>query len=105
MPPNGTEIVAVKKKGQSRFTRFRPKPPTTACQTLVTNDGISKSAIALVRSMAMVRIARLTVGSPRPITPLTVPASRNTKIIIDSVEISIRLCFFSKRTSNLQKHA
>jgi hypothetical protein len=42
------------------------------------------------------------VGNPRPITPLTVPASRNTKIIIDSVEISIMLCFFPKRTPNLQ---
>ena len=71
-----------------RITIARPFPPLAAYHTFVTSDGTSNSAIAVGKSMATVRMARLTVGRPSPITPLTVPAHKKVAIITKITEIS-----------------
>jgi hypothetical protein len=48
------------------------------CQMLVTSDGTISSAAACTGGIHSASSAIDTVGSPRPITPLITPASRNT---------------------------
>ena len=43
---------------------------------MVTKDGTSNKAIDVGRLVAIVNNARLIVGSPSPIMPLTIPAKR-----------------------------
>ena len=62
-----------------------PFPPDDACQTFVTKEGTKRSAIAVGKSITTVNIARLTVGNPSPMTPLTEPARVNTAIIVRRV--------------------
>src|SRR5581483_1863556 len=64
--------------GQSRRDRRRRPGPATACQTLVTSDGTTRSAAACAGAISKPSSPIATVGRPRPITPLTKPASRKT---------------------------
>ena len=68
--------VAVRNKGQSLIKISQNFPPTVAYQILVTKDGTSNKAIDVGKLVAMVNKARLIVGSPSPIMPLTIPAKR-----------------------------
>ncbi len=70
--------------GHSRFSKGRRLPPAASCQTLVNVDGMISNAAACAGSMASPSNPIATVGKPRPITPLTVPASR--KVPITSAE-------------------
>ena len=73
--PSHTVRVAVARKGQMRRRITPPAFPSSACQRLVTKDGAMSSTMAVGRFSIAVRSPRQTVGSPSPITPLTVPAS------------------------------
>ena len=69
-------------------------PPTAACQTLVTNEGTIRMAMAALSPSVAVSIASETDGKPRPVTPLTDPARRNasaTMIMLSRAGISASL--------------
>ena len=85
LAPIHTVMVDVRNNGQSRIKIFRNFPPLTACQILVTNDGISNKAIEVGRLVATVNTARLIDGSPSPITPLTSPATRKVLKMVMTV--------------------
>ncbi|MNT05421.1 hypothetical protein D3C72_1400400 [compost metagenome] len=53
----------------------RTSGPVNNCQKLVTSDGTSNSAAACAGDISRLSNPIDTVGSPRPITPFTVPAS------------------------------
>jgi hypothetical protein len=80
--------AAVRNKGQSLIKISRNFPPTAACQILVTKDGTSNKAIDVGRLVAIVNNARLIVGSPSPIIPLTIPAKRKVPKMTITVECS-----------------
>ncbi|MNJ60731.1 hypothetical protein D3C77_564860 [compost metagenome] len=61
--------------GQSLRSNARKWPPAASCQRLVTVDGTISSAAACAGDIASPSNPMATVGRPRPITPLTVPAS------------------------------
>ena len=76
--PSHTVTVAASMNGHNRRTIIRAFPPTAACHTLVAAAGMVSRAIAVVRSRKIASSPRLTVGRPRPMTPLIPPAKRNT---------------------------
>ncbi|MNE68086.1 hypothetical protein D3C80_1637310 [compost metagenome] len=51
-------------------------PPVASCQRLVNVDGTISNAAACAGGMASPSRPMAMVGNPRPITPLTAPASR-----------------------------
>ena len=53
---------------------------------MVTNEGISNKAIEVGRLITTVNKARLIDGSPSPITPLTIPATKNVAKMARTVE-------------------
>jgi hypothetical protein len=61
-----------------------------ACQALVRNDGTTSSAAACAGVMTTARRPMATVGSPRPTTPLTKPASTKIDVIAARAEIAMR---------------
>ena len=65
-----------------RRSKARAWPPIAPCHTLVTNDGMTSRGNAASIPKAAERSAMATVGSPRPTTPFTPPASRNTSITV-----------------------
>src|SRR5690606_25123594 len=54
--------------------------PDTSCQTLVTNDGITRIAAAATGGITVPSNPIATVGKPIPVTPLTIPATRNVNV-------------------------
>ena len=62
---------------QSRRTSLPRPGPLTICQTFVMNAGTSKRAAAWAGGIARLSRPIPTVGRPRPVTPLTNPASKN----------------------------
>ena len=87
--PSQIVAVARQRKGQIRRSMVLPFPPMTACQTLVTKDGMSNKAIAVVKSKTAANNPKLTVGRPRPMTPFMPPASKKVPPIIIRVNVSI----------------
>ena len=75
----------------SRRSNRKRCPPTTACQTLVAKDGNSSSTIASVKPTVAASKLTETVGNPNPMTPFTMPASRNTNITIETDSTVIML--------------
>ena len=65
--------------GQSRRASRLKFGPAANCQTLVTKDGTIRSDAALAGGMTTLSKPIETVGSPRPITPFTKPASRKVR--------------------------
>ena len=55
---------------------------------MVTKDGTSNKPIAAGRLVAIVNKARLIVGSPSPIMPLTIPAKRKVPKMTKTVDCS-----------------
>ncbi|MNN82640.1 hypothetical protein D3C81_1995940 [compost metagenome] len=62
--------------GPSRISNARRCPPLASCQRLVRVDGTISSAAACAGGIASPSRPMAMVGRPRPITPLTAPASR-----------------------------
>ena len=86
--PSQIVTVAKHRNGQMRLIINLPFPPTVACQIFVMKDGISNNTIAVVKSKVAVSNPKLTVGRPRPIMPLMLPASKNAPIIMITVSVS-----------------
>src|ERR1700722_19213902 len=63
-----------------RSSAISPVGVRANCQTLVTKEGTIRSEAALAGAITRLSKPIETVGSPRPITPLTKPASRNVKV-------------------------
>ena len=53
---------------------------------LVTNEGISNKALEVGRLITTVNKARLIVGRPSPIMPLTIPAKRKVPKMMITVD-------------------
>ncbi|MNN60113.1 hypothetical protein D3C81_1752750 [compost metagenome] len=70
--------------GHSRLINPAKCPPNASCQTLVSVAGMISSAAACDGAIARPSRPMATVGRPRPITPLTMPAS--TKVPITNRE-------------------
>ena len=83
--PSQTVALAATRNGQIRRRTAPAWPPIRACHTLVTREGTIRSAIAGCRPRVAARRPRLIVGKPKPITPFTVPASRNIPTMIESM--------------------
>ena len=103
--PSRTVIAATSRNSQIRRRMAQPWPPTIACQTLVTKDGTRSRAIAFGRLIATARRARLTVGRPRPMTPLTAPASRKVPAIERMAPASSIPLFLWRRSSMRPRRA
>ena len=103
--PIQTEIVAIRRNGQIRRKMILIFPPIMACHTFVTIAGTNNRTIALGKSIAKVSMARLTIGRPRPITPLTVPAIMKVPTITKIVEVSINFLFSWYHDSCLVRHS
>src|SRR4029077_7756293 len=67
--------------GHSRRASAHNSPPTAACQILVTSDGTTRIAAACAGVINSPNRPMDTVGSPRPMTPLTNPASRKAPAV------------------------
>ena len=85
------QIVAIakKRKGHNRLRITIILPPTTACQALVTKAGATMIAIAVFKSKVATNIPKLMAGKPRPIVPLTPPASRKVTAVIARLNGSV----------------
>ncbi|MNC42684.1 hypothetical protein D3C75_915060 [compost metagenome] len=66
--------------GHSRLTSPDKCPPNASCQTLVSVAGMINSAAACDGAIARPSSPMATVGRPRPITPLIMPASTKVPI-------------------------
>ena len=66
--------------GHSLRSSARRCPPNASCQRLVRVDGMISRAAACTGAIARPSKPMAIVGRPRPITPLTVPATRNVPI-------------------------
>jgi hypothetical protein len=61
--------------------------PARSCQTLVTNDGTIRSAAAATGDRSAPRTPIATVGSPMPVTPLTIPAAKKVTATAAKVDV------------------
>jgi hypothetical protein len=69
--------------GQNR-RRSGPKPgPANNCQTLVTKDGAMRRLAAVSGEVKTPNTPMATVGSPMPVTPLTMPAAKKVAVTAD----------------------
>src|SRR5215471_18785957 len=85
--------------GHNRRASARRPLPTAACQIFVTRDGTTRIAAACAGVIRSPSRPIDTVGNPRPITPLTKPASWNAPAIATRVEgASIQRPFEMRRT-------
>ena len=67
--------------GQIRLTSGSRLVPTIACQTLVISAGATMIAAACAGVIISPSRPMATVGRPRPMTPLTKPASRKAPAV------------------------
>ncbi len=84
-PPISVPIVSPASSGHRRRSNGPNDGPSHNCHTLVMNDGTSSRLAAADGGIASVSSPIAIVGSPRPIMPLTAPASRKTSTMIVSV--------------------
>ena len=75
--------------GHSRRTSGTSTGPI-ACQTLVRSDGTTRSEAACAGVITIASSPIATVGRPRPITPLTKPASKNVAVATAKTEKPMR---------------
>jgi len=66
---------------ENRRASFASCAPASSCQTLVTNDGITRIATAETGAITRLSSPIATVGRPMPTTPLTKPAAVNASTI------------------------
>jgi hypothetical protein len=75
--------------GHSRLVSGANSGPI-ACHTLVRNDGATRSAAACAGVITTASSPIATVGSPRPITPFTKPASTKVSVTTARAENVMR---------------
>lgn len=62
--------------------KLRNAGPVKSCHIFVTREGIINKLAALAGAITTVNKPMDIVGSPSPITPFTIPANRNTDIMV-----------------------
>lgn len=77
--PVPTQIPAI--IGHRRCHNGYTGDPDSSCQTFVKSEGTISKAAACTGVITRLSSATATVGSPMPVTPLTIPASRNTTVM------------------------
>jgi hypothetical protein len=77
--------------GHRRRARSPAAGPAASCQTFVTSEGTTSSAAASRGAIIIPSRPTATVGNPSPTTPLTRPASTNTREIQANSAGSVRV--------------
>ncbi|HBE9180565.1 hypothetical protein D3C75_872790 [compost metagenome] len=84
-PLNSVPTAIPIKKVHRRLIRIKKAGPSNNCHMLVAKDGIINNPAAVAGDIVNVSNPIAIVGKPRPITPFTTPAIRNTVIIVIKV--------------------